>query len=546
MTHSTSVSIIVLGHFANFKLAGDRAVRDALYLLRRESSLSPVSNGTTVSQIRATGRSRRRRRGIRARHASRSTRIGVMSDADLEAELAARRASRARERERYARAMRSEKLSVLEGELIRLRSEISRLGRPTGTGVGSGTPPTARWEALPHNRTRAMGSPSARSSVPYPNVPPVPLNGPPGTTPPPPPPGVTWEDEEPVDPERQKREKEERVRRREAKRKEREAAKKPMTLADIIRGAGPDPMKRLKPSGSTQLEDVFEIEEMKTENFSDIKGALKKVEGVPESSEEKSEDNLAKGSSVEEEKNKQVEQTEDEGKKSNEKSDEKELTSMSDMDNGKDEKRDGDRLDGNEGSKTRLSDISTHKKGGNIEKSGSTSAHIEQNMTKTENMQQATSTAQTAVAKQSSTMKRHVPAVPGSTQKNSPVEGPQPGANTGISSRGEGKGSEKSAEKRTTKNAFLPSEALSAVASLTSKLHSSQKTAEEPVKVEGKHQERSNEPNASTSIGLSGSRKRLSLVEKRDMRRVAARESGETAGKGNANGVDITMNSIAK
>lgn len=273
-----SSTIIVLGHFANFKLAGDRAVRDAVHLLRREASQNGHVHTISSSVPRAPLRTRRRRRGTKSRHMHRSTRVNVMSDADLEAELAARRAMRARERERYARAMRSEKLSVLEGELMRLRSEISRMDRPA---VGGGTPPNTRWEALPG--ARSSGSRGSLSTAPVPsrNLPsqvPSSLAAPPGPSgpPPPPPPLGMADDEEPIDPERQRREKAERVKRREAKRKEREQAKKPLTLAEIIRGAGPDPMRRLKPSGSTDLPDVHEPEEAK-EDFANVLSSLKKT-----------------------------------------------------------------------------------------------------------------------------------------------------------------------------------------------------------------------------------------------------------------------------
>lgn len=264
-------SILILAYFANFKLAGDRVVRDAIKVLRREREKDNAQVGG-LPLSRPSTRLRRRRRTVRARHLPRSARVGVMTDADLEAELAARRAARARERDRYARAMRSEKLSLLETELMRLRSEISRMDRPGG--VRGGTPPTARWESLPGARGAAP-----RGGSPVPVGPPAP-NGQPtiGIPPPPPPPMMAGgpDDDGHLDPERQKREKAERLLRREAKRKEREQAKKPLTLAEIIRGAGPDPMKRLKPSGSTQLEDILEPEAVETEDFSQLKGSLKK------------------------------------------------------------------------------------------------------------------------------------------------------------------------------------------------------------------------------------------------------------------------------
>ncbi|KAI0559554.1 hypothetical protein FGB62_142g060 [Gracilaria domingensis] len=281
-----SAQTLILSHFANLKLAGDRVVRDAVHSIQ---SVPPVELPRPARHARPT----RRRRGRRYKHAS-SRRVNAMSDADLEAELAARRAARARERERYAKAMRSEKLALLESELLRLRSEISRIDRPTP--LGGGTPPTARWEALPHDRRSSrnarsrpgaypssspLGSPPLSSAPPpaaFPDrsAPGAPPAAPP--MPPPPPPDLPA-----MDPEKQKREKLERQRRREAKRKEREAAKKPLTLADIIRGAGPNPAGRLKPSGSTPLPDVDEPKEDEKAAFANLKDTLKKVSPDAES-----------------------------------------------------------------------------------------------------------------------------------------------------------------------------------------------------------------------------------------------------------------------
>lgn len=286
-----SSATLILGHFANLKLAGDRAVRDAVQSMQAHES--PVSTSSAMRSFfaanpthSASGVRRRRRRGA-VRTSRSSARVHAMTDADLEAELAARRSARARERDRYARAMRSEKLSLLEGELTRLRSEIARLDRHgvPGATVGGGTPPTSRWESLsstargrgtvPGQRPGAFASPS--------NAPP---RGPPGAPPPPPPPmGRGGDDDAVIDPERQRREKEERQRRREQKRKEREAAKKPLTLADIIRGAGPNPAGRLKPSGSTSLPDIDAQEEEKAkEDIGALRDSLKKVEGNEEES----------------------------------------------------------------------------------------------------------------------------------------------------------------------------------------------------------------------------------------------------------------------
>lgn len=184
-----------------------------------------------------------------------------MSDADLEAELAARKQQRARERDRYARAMRSEKLQVLEMELNNLRSKIGSVSSSTRAGAGGGTPPNPRWESLGARRHSGDRAPSLNSSA-------IKRGGPPGTPapghtgPPPPPPLGGLRDpndddgEAPIDPEVQKREKAERQRRREAKRKEREAAKKPMTLAEIIKSAGKNPSSRLKPKGAIATTDV--------------------------------------------------------------------------------------------------------------------------------------------------------------------------------------------------------------------------------------------------------------------------------------------------
>lgn len=220
-----------------------------------------------------------------------------MSDADLEAELSARRAARARERERYTRAMRSEKLSVLETELTRLRSEISRLD--TSTPLGGGTPPNAKWESLPQTRRSSQNASTglgSKSGSTLSRAPPG-TPGPSGPSAPPPPPGAPppmGEEDEPIDPEKQRREKEERQRRREAKRKEREAAKRPMTLADIIRSAGPDPMRKLKPSGSTQLPDVNTLanaiaETDSKETFGLLRDSLKKAEKIVDEKREKRE-----------------------------------------------------------------------------------------------------------------------------------------------------------------------------------------------------------------------------------------------------------------
>lgn len=307
----TPTHILILAYFANFKLAGDRVVRDTVSVLRRPSSDDRAINKSSHAgsyaggiHVRPSNRPRRRRRGAssRSRRYQNHTRVSVMTDDDLEAELASRRDSRARERERFARSMRSEKLSVLETELLRLRSEISRMD-PTfnnrnpplprsfgtspignhGSAGGStthGTPPNARWESLQprsHPGHQQHMNPAGSPGMPgRPGGPPPPGSPHGGPPPPPPPPGMGGDDDElEKDPETKKREKEERVRRREAKRKEREAAKKPLTLAEIIRGAGPNPMNKLKPSGSTPLKDIHEPEdEENKEDFTQV--SLKK------------------------------------------------------------------------------------------------------------------------------------------------------------------------------------------------------------------------------------------------------------------------------
>ena len=280
---TVSSGVIVLAHFANFKLTGDRIVRDTVQSLQSSQIRDSASSSTRsffVSSNPLSQTNSRRRRRRRGRQTGRSSaRVNSLTDADLEAELAARRSSRARERERYAKAMRSEKLSLLEGELLRLRSEISRIDPVVP--LGGGTPPTSRWEALaPPRGITSTGSLPQQMSTPGT---PAPGRAPP---PPPPPPPRGMDDDEPIDPEKQKREKAERQRRSEQKRKEREAAKKPLTLAEIIRGAGPDAAKRLKPSGSIKVPDILAPnEEEKTESVKDLKSQLKKAS--PVSSEEK-------------------------------------------------------------------------------------------------------------------------------------------------------------------------------------------------------------------------------------------------------------------
>lgn len=556
MTHTTSMSILVLGHFANFKLAGDRAVRDAVLLFRRDSTSTLPRNGTGNSQIRTTARSRRRRRGTRARHVPRSTRIGVMTDADLEAELAARRTARARERERYARAMRTEKLSHLEGELVRLRSEISRLGRPGGSGVGSGTPPNARWEALPQARNRLTGSPLGRPTASFPNVPPVPLSGPSGAGPPPPPPppgGVAWEDEEPIDPERQKREKEERVRRREAKRKEREAAKKPMTLADIIRGAGPDPMRRLKPSGSTQLEDVFEFEELKTENFSDIKDTLKKVERTAvDTHEENNEGDASKNDASEEEGNKKDGGAKDEQKATNQKAsaskDEDKSKTQEDVEKPTASSNGGGTdIENDKKNESRESDSSKTPSSGKPKNDSeqkadnSNSNDVSEESTRDIGSSQRTASEPRGTgAEDSLDMKRQTESVGGDSKTSNNKE-PQTSGETESSTKKEDN-SGNSSGKRGSNNDVDASSALSALSSLASKLPSSRKSTEGSDNSGDRQRPDANETNAAP-ITQSGSRRKLTLEERRRRRRAAAEQNSESTGNGDANGVSTKPDS---
>lgn len=277
----------ILAQFANFKLAGDRYVREAVFYFRdllygppnaAGSKASQGGNGSKSSSRRCYfiyGREqpgRRRRRGLGAR-------VGTMSDADLEAELAARRAARVRERNKYERAMRSEKLAALEEELNRLRSEIARIDpaitrRAAGISDERSTQHShVTWDALPQGDADSSQQLTDDSGPQGKVPPPPPMRGPP------PPPGEGDFDLV-VDPEKQKREKAERQRRREEKRKQREEAKKPMTLADIIRSAGPDPIKRLKPaSAKVSDSDDATAESSFADSLQTMKMALKSRDG---------------------------------------------------------------------------------------------------------------------------------------------------------------------------------------------------------------------------------------------------------------------------
>lgn len=269
-------TMAVLGAAAAAKLTGDRLVRDFVaYIRETGSSVSSTAQAYAASSSSRKRSARRPRKARLSRPMKPSTsglgrrpgssrlskKVSTMSDAELEAELDARRRRRAREREAYSRAMRSDKLAALESELDSLRREIGRLDQPAPGMMPrqpAGTPPNVRWEALPRSRrppsahgpsppgfSLAAAPAAAASGGPQP----PPMGGPP---PPPPPPsmmgGFDDDDGLSIDPEKQRLEKLERQKRREAKKKEREQNQKKMTLADIIRAAGPDPVSRLKPA----------------------------------------------------------------------------------------------------------------------------------------------------------------------------------------------------------------------------------------------------------------------------------------------------------
>lgn len=273
----------VLGVAASAKLAGDRMVRDVVGYLQEVRGGIVMPSATSGFNLRDRGRGRRVRRdrlsrpfkpgrtglGSRpGRGESRvSRKIGAMTDEELEAELENRRRRRTKEKELYTRAMRADKLSALESELNSLRREIGRMeGHRPARPNHAGTPAIAKWGSLPRSRrvsadlgnaslSRSSSLDYQASSVTSPATSAVaraPVRAPGGPPPPPPPMprrGVDDEDDElEIDPEKQKREKAERQRRREAKKKEREQTQKKLTLADIIRSAGADPSKRLKPA----------------------------------------------------------------------------------------------------------------------------------------------------------------------------------------------------------------------------------------------------------------------------------------------------------
>jgi hypothetical protein len=330
-----------LAQFANWKLAGDRLVRDVVQGVQSGGAAASASaRGAWTSGANSNHRgppgpyghagatrypraARRRRRYYAGGAGSTSggasgggaakggggggegfggfgrsggddgERVGALTDAELEAELAARRASRSRERARYARAMRSEKLVALEEELMRLRGEISRIDPDLPRRAAGIAPLDSRqnhahvsWDLPDASDGRRYAAEAgdqgtARRARADPGTSLDEF----GSTPPPPPPlgsrnteNLGDLDDLVIDPEQQRREKAERQRRREEKRKQREAAKKPMTLADIIRSAGPDPIRRLKPA-SKKPTDLEVEESMKgDDDFANLRRFLKAAE----------------------------------------------------------------------------------------------------------------------------------------------------------------------------------------------------------------------------------------------------------------------------
>jgi hypothetical protein len=265
----------VLGAAANAKLAGDRAVSSTITALRAASmsiaTAARPSEPAPRPRSRVGGRRRRTQRAGGLSSASRS--INALSDDELERVLAERRS----ERERYAGRLRKDKLSRLEGELASLRRDIGRIDTPTPASLSyRGTPPNV--DNGPPGQPRRGSLAGPRRSRMNNGVPDVPAASP--MPPPPPPPmalmprGSADDDEDGDDgvddasesmsvpgvappvpgtpaaakAEQRRCEKEERLKRREAKRKERETAPIKLTLVDIIRGAGPDPIRMLKPA----------------------------------------------------------------------------------------------------------------------------------------------------------------------------------------------------------------------------------------------------------------------------------------------------------
>lgn len=268
----------VLGTVAVYKLAGDRAVSDAVEYIRRSSfaslatsrqdmdarssSFAAYGREGTHRNARSDRRRRRRRRsppGHSGRSSVSSRDIATLTDDELERVLAERR----HEKERYARAMKKDKLGRLERELEMLRRDIGRMDGVVDTSFVSGrrahspdlAPPLVPQVA--DQEQPRTGSLRPRNQARAPGVPP----------PPPPPPRSLATDDDDAEAgdadmgdsedakpangtaaaEKRKKEKEERQRRREEKRKQRENAKPKLTIVDIIKGAGPDPMSILKP-----------------------------------------------------------------------------------------------------------------------------------------------------------------------------------------------------------------------------------------------------------------------------------------------------------
>ncbi|CAN8067022.1 unnamed protein product [Agarophyton chilense] len=276
--------MIVLGAAATAKLTGDRLVREFVEYIRRNTRVREHALRTpiplqrnrqrlsrTMKQSATTGSSSSRKR----QPSRRSKRLSLLTDADLEAELENRRRRRAKERSNYSRAMPSDKLATLESELLRLRRELSRIDgsnavsrsqplRPVTSNVPRLSPCIPNTSLSPPSQTTHIipTTPLPPSSVTPALAAPskAPRSGGPPPPPPPPPPMASGNVSSSIDPERQKQEKIERQKRREAKKKEREEAqsKQKLTLADIIRSAGPDPTRHLKPASKKAADEERE------------------------------------------------------------------------------------------------------------------------------------------------------------------------------------------------------------------------------------------------------------------------------------------------
>ena len=242
----------ILGAAACAKLTADRLVRDLLTYFRETTVTSPAPRPTS-SRLHRNNYSLSRPMkpslsGFPSRPSSRRTKkkVSLMTDAELRTELNTRRRRRAKERHLYSRAMQSEKLAALESDLAKLRREMHTIHPISSKPIlRQRTSHSVRWQNLPRDHRPLDITSSSLSN----NLPPLSLPINTTSAPPPPPPCEPAEDEVLIiDPEKRSREKEERQRRREAKRKERAQSKKPMSLADIVRSAGPNPMKCLKPA----------------------------------------------------------------------------------------------------------------------------------------------------------------------------------------------------------------------------------------------------------------------------------------------------------